>query len=442
MLQRLSTASICVTAAASAATADMFAWHVLWRCCGIHVFQISATCSLQEEWSLTAEESWISGFIDRSQPRLAVQLLQTTSQTSVAHQAAGHTKPISFSRRCLQQAPQTYQATVAFTLFFPSQSPSSQATVAQDTSNALQQATAPLNTITTIAPVASPNALTLNVSVLFPPGNTVSATPSQATLAAVTLTSALTTNPAQALPSLSAKDGAFLVQGTSISNALVPQGSPSSTQRASPLITSTLPTAPAVPSSSFSPSPTTSLAVQTMLPSLPPSPFQTPPPPVLPTPPSPISLAGLPSQVSMCLRMLSALLRIDGNTVFDLCFSLIHPTFPPSPAPASQQRSTPLLSSNPQPHHLCPTPTPLPPPPLLICMLDACKGGGGPDAMTCLYWQMCHFHSVMNQDFGRSSLLQSCMFLWLARWKSTPVLQKHALHNVVHCDMLCGVSRC
>ena len=261
----------------------------------------TAACSLQEDWSLTAEESWISGFIDRSwsQPKLSLQLPRTTSHRSAANQAPHHTKPVSFARRSLQQAPQTYQATVAFTLFFPSQSPLSQASVAQDTSDALKQAAAPLNTITTIVPVASSNALTLNVSVLFPPGNTVSATPSQATLAAVTLTSALTTNPAQALPSLYAKDGAFQVQGTSISNALVPQGSPSSTRRATPLTASASPDAPAIPSLSSSTSLPTPPAVQTPLPSLPPSPFQTPTPSVLPPPPSPVSSASLPSQVSM-----------------------------------------------------------------------------------------------------------------------------------------------
>ena len=287
----------------------------------LHAFHISATCSLQEEWSLAAEESWISGFIDRSQPRLAVQLLWTASQTPVANEAPRYTKPISFARRSLQQAPQTYQATVAFTLFFPSQSPSSQIAVAQDTSDALKQATVPLNTITTIVPVASPNALALNISIVFPPGNTVSATPSQATLAAVTLTSALATNPAQALPSLYARAGAFQVQGTSISNALVPQGSPSSTQRASPLTASTLPNAPAVPSLSSSASPSTSPAVQNPLASSPTSPLQTPPSPVPPPPPSPISLAGLPSQVSMCVHVLNALLPIDGNTVSKLCFA-------------------------------------------------------------------------------------------------------------------------
>lgn len=287
----------------------------------LHAFHISATCSLQEEWSLTADENWISGFIDRSQPRLAVQMPWTASQTSAANQAPRYTKPINLARRSLQQAAQTLQATVAFTLFFPSQSPSSQIAVAQDTSDALKQATVPLNTITTIVPVASPNALALNVSILFPPGNTVSATPSQATLAAVTLTSALTTNPAQALPSLYARAGPFHVQGTSISNALVPQGSPSSTQRAPPSTASTLPNAPAVPSLSSSASPSTSPAVQTPLASSPPSPLQTPPSPVPPPPPSPNSLAALPSQVSMCMHVLNVLLPIDGNTVSKFCFA-------------------------------------------------------------------------------------------------------------------------
>ena len=386
---------------------------MLWHCCGSRVFQISAACSLQEEWSLTAEESWISGFIDRSQPRLAVQLLRTTSQTSVAYQAPRHTKPVSFSRRSLQQAPQTYQATVAFTLVFPSQSPSSQATIAQDTSDALKQATAPLTTITTIIPVASTKALTLNVSVLFPPGNTVSATPSQATLAAVTLTSALTTNPTQALPSLSAQDGAFQVQGTSISNALVPQGSPSSTQRASPVIASRSPTAPAVPFPSSTASPTTSIAVQTTLPSLPPSPFQTPPPPVLPNPPSPISLAGLPSQVSICLRTQSALLPIDSNTVSKLCLFLKPIMAPaPSPPPPAQQCSTLIPSSTPLPTTSAMTTPPLSASLLLLsCMLGlfyACKGRGGPFMTTCLSEQMCHFHGAISQNFGHSSLLQKC----------------------------------
>lgn len=260
----------------------------------------ASTCSLQEEWSLTAEKSWISGFIDRSQPRVSLQLPWTASQTSVPDQPPLHSKPTSFARRSLQQAAQTYQATAAFTLLFPSLPTSSQALVAQDTSDALQQGTAPLNTVITITPVAPASALTLSVSILFPPSNTVSATPSQATLAAVTLTSALTTDPAQALASLYAKHGAFQVQGTSISNALVPQGSPSSTLRASPLTASTVPSVPATPSSLSAPPPI-SPAIQRALPSSPSIPFQTPTPSVLPPPASPVSLAGLPSQVSMCM---------------------------------------------------------------------------------------------------------------------------------------------
>ena len=339
-------------------------------------FQTSAACSLQEEWSLNAEKSWVSGFIDRSQPRLAVQLPWTTSQTLVANQAPGHSKPISFARRSLQQAPQTYQATVAFTLFFPSQSPSSQAAVAQDISDALKQATAPLDTIITIIPQGSPDARTLNVSILFPPGNTVSATPSQTTLAAVTLTSALTTNPAQALPSLYARDGAFQVQGTSISNALVPQGSPSSTQRASPITASTLPSAPVVPSLSSPASSSTSPAVQTPLPSLPPRPLQTPPSPVLPTPPSPTSLAGLPSQVSLCVHVLNASLPIDGNIASDLCFPLR--SFLPLPAPPSPAPHPATLNSFPS--STLPTPRPFFTPPQQACLmlLMLAREGGAP----------------------------------------------------------------
>ena len=281
------------------------------HCCCLHshrLFMIATgdahasnavTCSLQEDWSLTADENWVSGFIGRSQPRSTEQLPLTILQTSVADQAPLHTKPISFARRSLQQAPQTYQATVAFTLFFTSQTTSSQASVAQDLSDALKQATAPFVTISTVVPVASPTAPTFNVSILFPPGNTVSATPSQGTLAAVTLTNALTLNPAQALPSLYAKHGAFQVVGTSIANALVPQGSPGSTQRASPLPASAFPNA--LPARS-SPSATPPAAGQSPVPTLAASssPFQTPPPP--PRPSAPIGVAGLPSQVSVCQK--------------------------------------------------------------------------------------------------------------------------------------------
>lgn len=251
-----------------------------------------ATCRQPQQWNLTAEENWISGFIDRSHSRLAADALFTMSakETSSPDRAPLHTKPITSARRSLQQGSQTYQATVTFTLSFTSQPASSQSSVAQDVSDALKQVAAPLDTITTIVPVASSTALALNVSILFPPGNTVSATPSQATLAAVTLTSALTSNPAQALPSLFAKLGAFQVQSTSISNALVPQGSPSSTQRASPLTGPAPPSAPATLSSPFpaagvhSPLPATSNPTQTRAAS------QPPPPPE----------AGLPTQVTIC----------------------------------------------------------------------------------------------------------------------------------------------
>ena len=296
-----------------------------------------------------ADSSWTIGFVDRTQLSKAAQLPLTLSLASMADQSSYHTKLISSARRSLLQAAQTYQATVSFTLAFKSQSTSAQTSVTQDVSTAIKQVTAPLNTVTTITPVAASATLTLNVSVLFPAGNTVSVTPSQATLAAVNLTNGLTTNPAQALPSLSAKDGAFQVLNISISDALVAQGSPSSTQRTPPVTASIIPAvvpAQSMSSSLSTPSPTTGASpippvapglsqapMQAPVPSPTPalssspltstptvtSPTSTPPPlPPPPSPPSPPALplpasplnsnviaTGSPTQVRSCHYLLS-----------------------------------------------------------------------------------------------------------------------------------------
>lgn len=101
--------------------------------------------------------------------------------------------------------------------------------LSSDLSAAISLAVAPLTVATSLTPVLSGAYYALNASVVFPQDNTVSAAPSQATVAAVTLADALTANAAQALPGLAAKDGPIYVTGVSIQDALVPAGPPSST---------------------------------------------------------------------------------------------------------------------------------------------------------------------------------------------------------------------
>lgn len=138
-------------------------------------------------------------------------------------------------------------------LTFTAQTVSSpnRAILASDLSAVLSQAAAPLTVVTSLTPVLSGTNYALNASVVFPADNTVSATPSQATLAAVTLANALTANAAQALPGLAAKDGPITVTGISLQDALVPAGPSSSTHAPPPPPQTTLPS-----SLKSSPSPT------------------------------------------------------------------------------------------------------------------------------------------------------------------------------------------
>ncbi len=273
-----------------------------------------AACSLQGEWR--TEYTWTTGFIDRIQPAQNLRSPLVSSLVTLADQVPQHAQLLSSARRQLHQSGLTYQATVAFTLSLTSQLSPNPAPVSQDLSTAIKQATAPLNVVTTIIPAAAATNLTLNVSILFPPGNTVSATPSQATAAAVTLTTALTQNPAQAFPSLYAKDGAFQVLTISISDALVPQGVPSSTQYASPVSTFPLPNSLAIATTSSTPVPSLHAVASPVLATSTPSPVQAPSPIIQglpavsvppstqasslsPTPPEPVATASPAALVSL-----------------------------------------------------------------------------------------------------------------------------------------------
>ena len=99
-----------------------------------------------------------------------------------------------------------------------------------DLSSAITLAVAPLTVDTALTPVTSGTTYALNASVKFPPGNAVSASPSQGTLAAVTLAHALEADAGQALPGLVAKDGPVRADGTSVQVVLVAAG-PGSTAR-------------------------------------------------------------------------------------------------------------------------------------------------------------------------------------------------------------------
>ena len=165
------------------------------------------------------------------------QITPSTSSAAADEAAAAAATPSR--RRSLLQSSQTFQATLTFTLTFTSpqsQTVSSGARNAlnADLSSAITQAVAPLTVDTTLLPVTSGKTYALNASVTFPPGNTVSVTPSQGTLAAVTLANALEANAGQALPGLVAKDGPVTASGTSVQVVLVAAGVGATTRVGSP----------------------------------------------------------------------------------------------------------------------------------------------------------------------------------------------------------------
>ncbi len=163
---------------------------------------------------------------------VAVNTTQSSSATAAPSTAASPTS----GRRHLLQSSLTFQSTVTFLLTFTAQTVSTpnRHILSSDLSAAISLAVAPLTVATTLTPVLSGAYFALNASVVFPEDITISATPSQATLAAVTLANALTASAAQALPGLAAKDGPISVTGVSIQDALVPAGPPSSTPPTSP----------------------------------------------------------------------------------------------------------------------------------------------------------------------------------------------------------------
>lgn len=158
---------------------------------------------------------------------VAVNISLSNSATAAPSTAASSTS----GRRHLLQSSLTFQSTVTFLLTFTAQTVSTpnRDILSSDLSAAISLAVAPLTVATTLTPVLSGAYYALNASVVFPQDNIISATPSQATLAAVTLANALTANVQQALPGLAAKDGPINVTGVSIQDALVPAGPPSST---------------------------------------------------------------------------------------------------------------------------------------------------------------------------------------------------------------------
>ena len=182
----------------------------------------------------TAISSWV---LPNSVTINITQILPSAS--SAASSAAAAVAAASPGRRSLLQSTQTFQATLTFTLTFISPqsqivSPAARATRDTDLSAAIAQAVAPLTVDTTLTPVTSGTNYALNVSVTFPPGNTVSATPAQGTLAAVALANALEADAGQALPGLVAKDGPVSASGTSLQVVLVPAGAASTTRVVSP----------------------------------------------------------------------------------------------------------------------------------------------------------------------------------------------------------------
>ena len=116
-------------------------------------------------------------------------------------------------KRHLLQTSQTYQSTLSFTITFTAvpatASAASQAALNSDTASAIQQAVQPLLVTPTLTPISSAANFALNASVQFPPDNTVSATPSQSTLAAITLLRALTSNAVQTLPGFCQRWGIY-----------------------------------------------------------------------------------------------------------------------------------------------------------------------------------------------------------------------------------------
>ena len=167
---------------------------------------------------------------------LTINITQITPSASPATAAAAAVAAATPSgRRSLLQSSHTFQATLTFTLAFTSPQSQTASSGARDAlnvdlSSAITRAVAPLTVDTTLTPITSTTTYALNASVTFPPGNTVSATPSQGTLAAVTLANALKANAGQALPGLVAKAGPVSASGTSVQVVLVAAG-PGNTTR-------------------------------------------------------------------------------------------------------------------------------------------------------------------------------------------------------------------
>ena len=159
----------------------------------------------------------------------------STGSSATATAAASSSTAETSGRRQLLQSTRTFQATVTFTLTFASQSAASRSrsTLNTDLSAAITQAVSPLTAVTTLTPFTSGTNYALNASVTFPPDNTVSATPSQGTLAAVTLATALEANAGGRLQGLVAKDGPITVTGVSLQDVLIPAG-PASTLHVPP----------------------------------------------------------------------------------------------------------------------------------------------------------------------------------------------------------------
>jgi len=187
------------------------------------------------ESSLSAAIStWVSPLpvaINITQSSSATAAPSTPASSVAASLAASLAAYSTSGRRHLLQSSLTFQSTVTFLLTFTAQTVSTpnRDILSSDLSAAISLAVAPLTVATSLTPVLSGAYYALNASVVFPQDNTVSAAPSQATVAAVTLADALTANAAQALPGLAAKDGPIYVTGVSIQDALVPAGPPSST---------------------------------------------------------------------------------------------------------------------------------------------------------------------------------------------------------------------
>ena len=172
----------------------------------------------------------ISSYIQPAPVTINITQILPSASSATAAAAATPSR-----RRSLLQSSQTFQATLTFTLTFTSPqsqivSSDARETLSADLSSAITQAVAPLTVDTTLTPVTEGTTYSLNASVTFPPGNTVSATPAQGTLAAVTLANALEADAGEALPGLVVKDGPVSASGTSLQVVLVAAG-PGSTIR-------------------------------------------------------------------------------------------------------------------------------------------------------------------------------------------------------------------